>query len=94
MTSTLTKRNSDKGLRVLGNRQHLPECHFSLCGVWPVFWLLELQEFLFPLSCLCWPVFQAIMLQNLKFCCNKHQILMESNGNYGEIKHHFYSNSQ
>lgn len=73
----LTKRNSAKGLRVLGNCQYLPEHHFSLCGVWPVFWLLELQEFLFPMSCLCWPVFQAIMLQNLKFCCNKHQILME-----------------
>ena len=32
------------------------------------------QNFLFPRSCLGWPVFRSIMLQNLKFCCNKHQI--------------------
>lgn len=52
-------------------------CLSLVPGVWPAFWPLEAPGLLFPKSCLCWPVFQTIMLQNLKFCCNKHQISKE-----------------
>lgn len=71
------KSSSRESKEVCGINTTYLMCLFPLPGVWTAFWLLEVPGLLFPKSRLCWPVFQTLMLQNLKFCCNKHQISKE-----------------